>query len=71
MVGQGLCRDDGLPSVGLRPFVIYGPGRDQGLTSGPSVAILAAVSGAPFHIPYGGHNLFQFAEDVARAFVGG
>ena len=33
------------------------------------MAILAAVSGAPFHIPYGGHNLFQFAEDVARAFV--
>jgi UDP-glucuronate 4-epimerase len=59
----------GLSSVGLRPFVIYGPGRDQGLTSGPSVAILAAVSGVPFHIPYGGHNLFQFAEDVARAFV--
>lgn len=59
----------GLPSVGLRPFVVYGPGRDQGLTSGPSVAILAAVSGVPFHIPYGGHNLFQFAEDVARAFV--
>jgi nucleoside-diphosphate-sugar epimerase len=59
----------GLPSVGLRPFVIYGPGRDQGLTSGPSVAILAAASGVPFHIPYGGHNLFQFAEDVARAFV--
>jgi nucleoside-diphosphate-sugar epimerase len=59
----------GLPSVGLRPFVVYGPGRDQGLTSGPSVAILAAASGVPFHIPYGGYNLFQFAEDVARAFV--
>jgi UDP-glucuronate 4-epimerase len=59
----------GLSSVGLRPFVVYGPGRDQGLTSGPSVAILAAVSGVPFHIPYGGNNLFQFAEDVARAFA--
>ncbi len=58
-----------LSSVGLRPFVVYGPGRDQGLTSGPSVAILAAASGVAFHIPYGGHNLFQFAEDVARAFV--
>ena len=58
-----------LPSVGLRPFVVYGPGRDQGLTSGPSVAILAAATGVPFHIPYGGYNLFQFAEDVARAFV--
>jgi UDP-glucuronate 4-epimerase len=59
----------GLPSVGLRPFVVYGPGRDQGMTSGPSVAILAAVSGVPFHIPYGGPNLFHFGEDVARAFI--
>jgi nucleoside-diphosphate-sugar epimerase len=59
-----------LPSVGLRPFIVYGPGRDQGMTSGPSVAILSAVTGVPFHIPYGGHNLFHFGEDVARAFIG-
>ena len=59
----------GLSSVGLRPFVVYGPGRDQGMTSGPSQAILAAVSGAPYHIPYGGPNLFHFGEDVARAFI--
>jgi nucleoside-diphosphate-sugar epimerase len=59
-----------LPTVGLRPFIVYGPGRDQGMTSGPSVAILSAVSGVPFHIPYGGHNLFHFGEDVARAFIG-
>lgn len=59
-----------LPSVGLRPFIVYGPGRDQGMTSGPSVAILSAVTGVPFHVPYGGHNLFHFGEDVARAFIG-
>jgi nucleoside-diphosphate-sugar epimerase len=59
----------GLASVGLRPFIVYGPGRDQGLTSGPTVAILAALSGVPFHIPFGGHAVFQFAEDVAGAFV--
>ena len=53
-----------LPSVGLRPFIVYGPGRDQGMTSGPSVAILSAVTGVPFHVPYGGHNLFHFGEDV-------
>jgi nucleoside-diphosphate-sugar epimerase len=61
---------NGLPTVGLRPFIVYGPGRDQGMTSGPSVAILSALCGVPFHVPYGGHNLFQFGEDVARAFVG-
>jgi nucleoside-diphosphate-sugar epimerase len=60
----------GLLTVGLRPFVVYGPGRDQGVTSGPSAAILSAVAGVPFHIPYGGHNLFHFGEDVARAFIG-
>ena len=27
--------DDGVPSVGLRPYVVYGAGRDQGLTAGP------------------------------------
>jgi nucleoside-diphosphate-sugar epimerase len=59
-----------LPTVGLRPFVVYGPGRDQGMTSGPSMAILSAVTGVPFHITYGGYNLFHHGEDVARAFIG-
>ena len=42
----------GVPSIGLRPYVVYGPGRDQGMTSGPSVAMLAAARGEPFHIGY-------------------
>ena len=68
--GKVYATTSGLPTVGLRPFIVYGPGRDQGMTSGPSVAILSAVSGVPFHIPYGGYNLFHFGEDVARAFIG-
>jgi UDP-glucuronate 4-epimerase len=68
--GKVYAATNDLPSVGLRPFIVYGPGRDQGMTSGPSVAILSAVTGVPFHIPYGGHNLFHFGEDVARAFIG-
>src|SRR5829696_8563659 len=28
------------PSIGLRPHTVYGPGRDQGLTSAPTVAML-------------------------------
>ncbi|HEY6570644.1 MAG TPA: NAD(P)-dependent oxidoreductase [Candidatus Limnocylindrales bacterium] len=59
----------GLSSVGLRPWVVYGPGRDQGMTSGTTVAMLAAAAGVPYRIPYGGEALFQFAPDVARAFV--
>ena len=37
--------DSGLPSVGLRPMTVYGVGRDQGMTSGPTKAIVAAVLG--------------------------
>ncbi|TMD30220.1 MAG: NAD(P)-dependent oxidoreductase [Chloroflexi bacterium] len=61
--------DDGLSSVGLRPLTVYGPGRDQGLTSGPTKAILAAVVGRPYRIAFGGRTLLQYAEDVARALI--
>ena len=61
--------DDGVASVGLRPMVVYGPGRDQGLTSDPARAILAAVVGRGFEIAFGGRILLQYAADVAAAFV--
>jgi UDP-glucuronate 4-epimerase len=61
--------DNGLASIGLRPFAVYGPGRDQGLTSAPTRAMLAAAAGRGFHIPYGGRGAYQYAEDAARAFV--
>ena len=35
-------QDDGIASIGLRPYTLYGPGRDQGLTSTPTQAMLAA-----------------------------
>jgi nucleoside-diphosphate-sugar epimerase len=56
-------------SVGLRPFTVYGPGRDQGMTAGPTLAIAAAVSGEPYRIAFGGATQFHYAGDVARAFV--
>jgi UDP-glucuronate 4-epimerase len=61
--------DDKIPSVGLRPLTVYGVGRDQGMTSGPTKAIAAAVLGVPFTVPFGGLTLFQYAEDVARALI--
>ena len=61
--------DRELASVGLRPHTVYGPGRDQGLTSSPTAAILAAAAGRPFEIPFGGRFQFQYAPDVAAAFI--
>jgi UDP-glucuronate 4-epimerase len=62
-------QDDGIPSIGLRPFCVYGPGRDQGVTSTPTVAMLAAARGEPYRISFGGRTQLHYAPDVARAFV--
>jgi nucleoside-diphosphate-sugar epimerase len=62
-------QDDGVPSVGLRPYVVYGPGRDQGLTAAPTLAMAAAAREEGFHIPFGGRTQLHYAPDVARAFV--
>jgi nucleoside-diphosphate-sugar epimerase len=61
--------DSGLASIGLRPYVVYGPGRDQGLTSAPTLAMRAASHGEPFVIPYSGRSQLQYAPDAAAAFV--
>jgi len=57
-------------SVGLRPFIVFGVGRDQGLTSDIAKAILAAVADIPFKIKFSGPVALQYAEDVANMFVG-
>lgn len=62
-------QEHGLASVGLRPNTVYGPGRDQGVTSTPTQAMLAAARGEPFHIPWGGFSRYHHARDVADAFV--
>lgn len=59
----------GLQSIGLRPYTIYGPGRDQGMTSSPTVAMLAAARGEAYHIPFGGTVGYQYADDAAQIFI--
>ncbi len=61
--------DEGVPSIGLRPYVVYGVGRDRGLTSTPTTAMLAASAGMPYHISYGGQTVLQYADDTARSFI--
>lgn len=62
-------QDDGIVSVGIRPYTIYGPGRDQGLTSSPTIAMLAAARDEAYHISFGGMNGFQYVDDVAKIFI--
>jgi nucleoside-diphosphate-sugar epimerase len=61
--------DHQLSSVGLRPFTVYGVGRDTGLTSDPTKAMKAAVVGRPFHIRFSGATDFQYVADTAAAFI--
>ena len=61
--------DYGVSSVCLRPCSVYGPGRDQGLTSAPTQAMVAAVAKKPYRIPFGGGSTFQHAGEVARIFI--
>ncbi len=59
----------GIGSVALRPFIVYGLGRDQGMTSDATKAMLAAAAGVPFRIKFSGSMLLSYAPDCARAFI--
>jgi nucleoside-diphosphate-sugar epimerase len=61
---------NGISSVGLRPWAVYGFGRDFGLTADPSLAIQAAVNNQKFQIRLSGSMDMQYVEDVAETFTG-
>lgn len=69
MVARVYAQDWEVPSVGLRPGVVYGVGRDQGLTSKTTVAILAAAAGRPYTIPFSGPVSALHAGEAASAFI--
>jgi nucleoside-diphosphate-sugar epimerase len=62
-------QDCGLSSIGLRPWTVYGVGRDLGMTSEPTKAIKAVAVGRKYHVSYGGVQDLQYVDDVAKAFV--
>jgi len=61
--------DWGVHSVGIRPGVVYGVGRDQGLTSTTTVAILAAAAGKSYTVPFAGGVSWLYGAEVASAFI--
>jgi UDP-glucuronate 4-epimerase len=73
LANEGTARvffeDEGVGSVGLRPYVVYGPGRDHGLTADPTLAMIAAAKGEPYAMRWGGRTQLQYAADAARIFI--
>jgi len=61
--------NDGIPSVGIRPWAVYGVGRDIGISSGPTKAIKAAVLRRPYVIGFSGTIDLQYVRDTARIFI--
>ena len=61
--------NDGISSIGLRAWAVYGVGRDQGITSGPTKAIKASVVGRPYTLKFTGQIDLQYVDDCARIFL--
>ncbi len=60
---------DGISSIGLRPWTVFGPGRDAGLTADPTLAMRAVAQKKPFQIRLSGHMDLQYTRDVADIFI--
>lgn len=69
MLAKVYFQDWDVPSIGIRPGVVYGIGRDQGMTSKTTIAILAAAAGKPYTIPFSGGVSGLHAGEVASAFI--
>lgn len=55
-----------IASIGLRPLVIYGPGRLGGASAGPSIACAKAIEQEAYTIPFSGQTGFVYVEDVSE-----
>ena len=62
-------QDWGVSSVGIRPAIIYGPGRDQGMSAAPTIALMAAEVGEAYTIPFTGDVGFVYVADAAERFI--
>ena len=71
LIAEQYWRHFGIASFAIRPHVVYGPERDQGLTAGPSLACRAAARGETYSIGYRGRVGYDYVKDVATAFVRG
>lgn len=61
--------DHGIASAGFRPLIVYGPGREIGMTAGPSLACKAAARGEDYVIPFTGVTDFVHVDDVVAAYL--
>jgi nucleoside-diphosphate-sugar epimerase len=66
-VSKFFWADTRVPTLSLRLAVLYGPGRDAGLTASPTTAMKCLALGLPFEIPFRSRQDYQYAPDVGGA----
>ena len=66
-VAKFFCQDTGTPTVTVRPGVLFGPGRDAGLTSSPTTAMKSVAMQIPYEIPFCSKQDYLYAPDVGGA----
>jgi nucleoside-diphosphate-sugar epimerase len=59
---------DRLTSFGIRPGIVYGPGRESGLTAGITQACRSAAAGEEYAIPFSGDVNLVYVDEVASAY---
>tara|TARA_B100000029_G_scaffold309306_1_gene301882 strand:+ start:2553 stop:3461 length:909 start_codon:yes stop_codon:yes gene_type:complete len=67
-ISQVYFRDHGLATIGLRPVILYGPGREIGQTAAITMAMKAAAQGESFTIPFRESTCFQHIDETADIF---
>lgn len=67
-ISRFFCEDSGTATLCLRPGVLFGPGRDAGLTSSPTTAMKCVALGIPYEIPFRSRQDYLYAPDVGAAF---
>lgn len=66
-ISKFFCQETGVPTLSLRPGVLYGPGRDAGLTAAPTTAMKRLALGRAYEIPFRSRQDYLFAPDVGGA----
>ena len=68
-IAKVYSQDWNINSIGLRPGVVYGIGRDQGMTSKTTEAIRAIAAKQNYTIPFSGNVGALHAGEAASAFI--
>ena len=63
-----LFQETGIPSLCIRPGVLFGPGRDAGLTAAPTTAMKHVALRKGYEIPFKSRQDYLYSPDVGAAF---